>query len=120
MTDENSWEQVFACANRQPVDARKEDLGRDVRKISLSELGADPAGSLPLSEESLDVLVAIDDALERLDGVSARQRSIVECLFFGGMTADETAVALGISSRTVKRDWALAQAWLYRELRDRV
>jgi RNA polymerase sigma factor (TIGR02999 family) len=101
-------------------DRRAKKRGRDVRKISLSELSEDPAGSLPLSEESLDVLVAVDDALERLDGVSARQRSIVECLFFGGMTADETAVALGISSRTVKRDWALAQAWLYRELRDRV
>ena len=66
------------------------------------------------------MLVAVDDALERLDGVSPRQRGIVECLFFGGMTAEETAVAMGISSRTVKRDWALAQAWLYRELRDRV
>ena len=101
-------------------DRRAKKRGRDVRKISLSELGADPAGSLPVSEDSLDVLVAVDDALERLDGVSPRQRGIVECLFFGGMTADETAVAMGISSRTVKRDWALAQAWLYRELRDRV
>jgi RNA polymerase sigma factor (TIGR02999 family) len=99
-------------------DRRAKKRGRDVRKISLSELGADPAGSLPVSEESLDVLVAVDEALERLDRVSPRQRGIVECLFFGGMTAAETAAAMGISSRTVKRDWALAQAWLYRELRD--
>ena len=76
-------------------DRRAKKRGRDVRKISLSELGADPAGSLPVSEDSLDVLVAVDDALERLDGVSPRQRGIVECLFFGGMTADETAVAHG-------------------------
>jgi len=94
--------------------------GRDVRTISLDELGGNLAGSLPVSEESLDVLVAVDEALERLDRVSPRQRGIVECRFFGGMTAEETAVALGISPRTVKRDWALAQAWLYRELRDRV
>ena len=62
----------------------------------------------------------VDDALERLDRINPRQRGIVECRFFGGMTAEETAAAMGISSRTVKRDWALAQAWLYRELRDRV
>jgi RNA polymerase sigma factor (TIGR02999 family) len=102
-------------------DRRAKKRGRDVRKISLSELRTEPPGLLlPVSEEALDVLVAVDDALERLDGVSSRQRGIVECLFFGGMTAAETAVAMGISSRTVKRDWALAQAWLYRELRDRV
>jgi RNA polymerase sigma factor (TIGR02999 family) len=101
-------------------DRRARKRGRNVRKISLSELAADPAGSLPVSEESLDVLVAVDDALERLDRISPRQRGIVECRFFGGMTAEETAVALGVSPRTVKRDWAFAQVWLYRELRDRV
>jgi len=101
-------------------DRRARKRGRHVRKISLSELAADPAGSLPVSEESLDVLVAVDDALERLDRISPRQRGIVECRFFGGMTAEETAVALGVSPRTVKRDWAFAQVWLYRELRDRV
>ena len=101
-------------------DRRARKRGRDARKISLSDLRTDPAGSLSVSEESLDLLVAVDDALERLDSVSPRQRGIVECRFFGGMTAEETAVALGISPRTVKRDWALAQAWLYRELRGRV
>jgi RNA polymerase sigma factor (sigma-70 family) len=94
--------------------------GTGVRTISLSELGADPPGSLSVSEEHLDVLLEIDAALERLDRVSPRQRAIVECRFFGGMTDEETAAAMGVSSRTVKRDWALAQAWLYRELRDRV
>ena len=101
-------------------DRRAGKRGRDVRKISLSDLGIDPPGSLSVSEDQLDVLVEIDDALERLDRISPRQRGIVECRFFGGMTADETAAAMGISPRTVKRDWALAQAWLYRELRDRV
>jgi RNA polymerase sigma factor (TIGR02999 family) len=101
-------------------DRRAGKRGHGVRKISLSELGADPPGSLSVSEEHLDVLLDIDAALERLDRVSPRQRAIVECRFFGGMTDEETAAAMGVSSRTVKRDWALAQAWLYRELRDRV
>jgi RNA polymerase sigma factor (TIGR02999 family) len=101
-------------------DRRARKRGDGVRKISLSELAVDPPGSLSLSEEHVDLLVGIDEALERLDRVNPRQRQVVECRFFGGMTAEETAAALGISSRTVKRDWALAQAWLYRELRDRV
>ena len=99
-------------------DRRAGKRGAAVRKISLSELGVDPPGSLSVSEEQLDVLVGIDDALERLDRINPRQRGIVECRFFGGMTAEETAAAMGISPRTVKRDWAVAQAWLYRELRD--
>ena len=101
-------------------DRRARKRGDGVRKISLSELGADPPGSLSVSEEHVDVLVGIDEALERLDRINPRQRQVVECRFFGGRTAEETAAALGLSSRTVKRDWALAQAWLYRELRDRV
>ena len=101
-------------------DRRARKRGDDVRKISLSELGVDTPGSRSVSDEHIDVLVGIDEALERLDRINPRQRQIVECRFFGGMTAEETAAALGISSRTVKRDWALAQAWLYRELRDRV
>ena len=94
--------------------------GRSVGKISLSDLPVEPRGVLAVSEESLDVLVAIDDALNRLDRISPRQRGIVECRFFAGMTTEETATAMGISPTTVKRDWAVAQAWLYRELRDRV
>ena len=101
-------------------DRRARKRGDGVRKISLSELGVDALGPLSVSDEHVDLLVGIDEALERLDRVNPRQRQVVECRFFGGMNADETAAALGISSRTVKRDWALAQAWLYRELRDRV
>ena len=100
-------------------DRRARKRGDGVRKISLSELAVDPPGSLSVSDEQVDLLVGIDEALERLDRINPRQRHIVECRFFGGMTAEETAAAMGISSRTVKRDWALAQAWLYRELRDR-
>jgi RNA polymerase sigma factor (TIGR02999 family) len=101
-------------------DRRARKRGDGVQKISLSELGVDKRGSLSVSDEHVNVLAGIDEALERLDRINPRQRGIVECRFFGGMTVEETAAALGISPRTVKRDWALAQAWLYRELRDRV
>jgi RNA polymerase sigma-70 factor (ECF subfamily) len=63
-----------------------------------------------------DVL-AIDDALERLAAVDAEQVRIIELRFFAGLTVEETAHVLGRSARTVKREWRLAKAWLYRELR---
>jgi RNA polymerase sigma factor (TIGR02999 family) len=66
-------------------DRRAKKRGRDVRKISLSELRTEPPGLLlPVSEEALDVLVAVDDALERLDGVSSRQRGIVDACSSAG------------------------------------
>ena len=61
-------------------------------------------------------LVALDEALTRLEELSERQARIVECRFFAGMDLRETAEALGISPATVKRDWTLARAWLNREL----
>ena len=63
-----------------------------------------------------DTLVALDDALTALSRLSARQSRVVECRFYAGMSVAETALALGVSEPTVKRDWAVAQAWLYREL----
>jgi RNA polymerase sigma factor (TIGR02999 family) len=59
-----------------------------------------------------DRVVALDEALQRLAGVSERQARIVECRFFGGMTVEQTAYALGLSTPTVVRGWAVAQAWL--------
>lgn len=61
-------------------------------------------------------LVELDDALRCLERLDPQQAQIVELRFFGGMTVDETAEVLGISSRTVKRDWAVARAWLHGEL----
>ncbi|HRQ35622.1 MAG TPA: ECF-type sigma factor, partial [Chiayiivirga sp.] len=58
----------------------------------------------------------INDALERLAGLSPRLAQVVECRFFAGYSEDETARALGITDRTVRRDWVKARAWLYREL----
>ena len=67
--------------------------------------------------DQTETLIALDAALTELGRRSERQSRVVECRFYGGMSIPETAVALGISEATVKRDWAVAQAWLYRELR---
>lgn len=63
-----------------------------------------------------EALIALDEALVKLERHDPRQRSVVECRFFGGMTIEDTAEALVLSPATVKRDWTMAQAWLYREL----
>jgi RNA polymerase sigma-70 factor (ECF subfamily) len=67
-------------------------------------------------ERDLDVL-ALDDALRRLEAVAPRQARIVELRYFGGLEIDATALALDISPATVKRDWTFARAFLLRELR---
>jgi RNA polymerase sigma factor (TIGR02999 family) len=61
-------------------------------------------------------LVALDEALERLAGIDERRSKIVELRFFGGLSEEEAAQVLGISTRTVKRDWRVAKAWLYNEI----
>jgi RNA polymerase sigma factor (TIGR02999 family) len=67
-------------------------------------------------EDRADMLLALDDALARLAALDERLSRVVECRFFGGMTEPETAAALGISERTVRRDWLKAKLWLYGEL----
>jgi RNA polymerase sigma-70 factor (ECF subfamily) len=65
-------------------------------------------------------LLVLDEALQRLAGLDPRQSSIVEMRFFGGLTEDEIAEVIGVSTRTVKREWTMAKAWLYAELRDAI
>ena len=69
-----------------------------------------------ITEEKVDALIALEKALKRLEKEDSREAKVVECRFFGGMTVEETAAALNISNRTVKRDWAMALAWLRREI----
>jgi len=71
------------------------------------------------TDEASDIadVLAIDEALERLADIDPDQVRIVEMRFFAGLTVDETAHVLGRSPRTVKREWQLARAWLFRELR---
>ena len=70
------------------------------------------------SAQNLD-LVALDDALNTLAAFDPRQSLVIELRFFGGLSVEETAEALKVSPGTVRRDWSLAQAWLYRELSKR-
>jgi RNA polymerase sigma factor (TIGR02999 family) len=71
---------------------------------------------IPVTERA-DVIIALDEALDRLAGMDARLAQVVECRFFGGLTEAETAAALSVSQRTVAREWAAARAWLHQELR---
>jgi RNA polymerase sigma factor (TIGR02999 family) len=74
-----------------------------------------PALPLPVALDALDAL-ALDGALARLEALDPDQARIVELRFFGGLTVEETAEVVGVSPATVKREWALAKGWLYREL----
>jgi RNA polymerase sigma factor (TIGR02999 family) len=73
-------------------------------------------GDIPEPSAEVDVL-ALDEALERLAAIDAQQAKVVEFRYFAGMTIEETAAALDVSPGTVKREWSVAKAWLYRELR---
>jgi RNA polymerase sigma factor (TIGR02999 family) len=83
--------------------------GRDAQMIPLEDIVA-AAATRPGD------VIALDAALEELAALDARQARIVEHRFFAGMTVEDTAEALGISPATVKREWAMARAWLNREL----
>lgn len=94
-------------ARRRHADKRG---GRQQPK-SLSDVNA----GAPDQSESI---LAVNQALEMLDKIDARQAQVVECRFFGGMTVRETATALDVSPSTVKRDWRTAKLWLSRAMRN--
>ena len=71
---------------------------------------ADPNAAAPAE------LLDLDEAIKRLEALEPRHSRVVECRFFGGMTVEETAEALSVSPKTVKRDWAMSRIWLNREL----
>jgi RNA polymerase sigma factor (TIGR02999 family) len=79
---------------------------------------------VPLTEDAAlaergEALLCLDEALERLALHNRRLSQVVECRYFAGMTEEETAEGLGVTTRTVQRDWAKARAWLYLELHDK-
>lgn len=67
-------------------------------------------------EQQMDFILALDQALTRLSSVAERACRVVECRYFGGLTEKETAEVLGVTDRTVRRDWTKAREWLYRAL----
>src|SRR5262245_34885692 len=85
--------------------------GGDMQRINLDH------DLVLLSPKQSAELPALDEALSRLAEVSPRQSRVVELKFFGGWSEDEIAEILQVSKRTVKRDWNVARAWLYREVR---
>ena len=90
-----------------------EKRGGGADRITLDESIVSAA---PAKDDGIDVL-ALDDALTRLAALDQQQAKIVELRYFGGLTIEETADAMEISPATVKRQWALARAWLRRELK---
>jgi RNA polymerase sigma factor, TIGR02999 family len=96
-------------------DRSRKKRGGEVEEVSLRHV--DLASRTPdISDEAADSLTALADALERLGQISKRQCQVVECRFFAGLSVEETALALGVSPATVKRDWTFARAWLHREM----
>lgn len=89
--------------------------GAEVEILPVDEVGDAPPKT-PSDAGDWDRLIDLDKALKSLGRIEPRQEKVVEMRFFGGLTEDETAEALGVSQRTVKRDWRVARAWLYAEL----
>lgn len=107
----------FGAAGR----AMRQVLVDHARQRKAAKRGGDRvAVTLEEGHASVDALahdvLDLDAALERLAAESERSVRVVECRFFGGLSVEETAAALGVSERTVKYDWKFARAWLYREL----
>lgn len=92
-------------------DQKRQKRGGDAIEVSFSE-------SAHLSPEKSVELVALDEALQRLAEIDERKSRVVELRYFGGLSVEETAEVLGVSTITVIRDWNMAKAWLAREIRD--
>lgn len=90
-------------------DRRRDKRGGEAERVSLSEVAI-------MSEEKSEELIALDKALTKLESTDERKSRVVELRYFGGMSVEETAAFLKVSSVTVARDWKLARAWLRREI----
>ena len=90
---------------------RRRAAKRGAGQASVRVTNADAGIDVDLAE-----LIALDDALERLGKLNPRLPRVVELRFFTGLNEEEIAEVLGVTSRTVQRDWATARAWLYKEL----
>src|SRR5271166_6669012 len=88
----------------------REKRGAGQREVPMDE-------ALAFAPDQSVELVKLDQALERLTKLDPRQGKIVELRFFGGLTVEQTAELLGISPKTVKRDWSMAKAWLHGDLK---
>jgi RNA polymerase sigma factor (TIGR02999 family) len=110
LADRSHFLGVAAIAMRRILveHARRRNVerhGGERQRVSLSDLAL-------AQDESADAVLELNDALERLGALDARLVRVVECRYFLGLTEDETAAALGITARTVRRDWIKAKGWL--------
>ena len=117
LSDYRSRSHFYATASK----AMRQILMNYAEKISAAKRGSDPvqvtlSGHMPVTEDTLDDLLVMNEVLVELEKTHPRQCRLFECRVFGGMTIEETAVALGVSPATVNRDWALLSAWIYREM----
>jgi RNA polymerase sigma-70 factor (ECF subfamily) len=92
----------------------REKRGGGVQPVPVEEMRI---AAPPRSMDAVDVL-ALDRALTQLEALDADQGRIVELRYYGGLTIEETAVVMGVSAATIKREWAMAKSWLYRALTD--
>ncbi|HYY95177.1 MAG TPA: sigma-70 family RNA polymerase sigma factor [Pyrinomonadaceae bacterium] len=92
-------------------DRQRDKRGGRAVQVSLSEVAA-------IGAEKSAELIALDEALQKLAEVDERKSRVVELRYFGGLSVEETAEVLGVSTVTVARDWKLAKAWLAREIRN--
>jgi RNA polymerase sigma-70 factor, ECF subfamily len=114
---------VAVRASRQIVSnyARLAQTAKRGSGAVIASLAHDAGSAHDVADVSLaaaDRIEALDEALQHLERLHPRPCRVVECRFFGGLSIAETAAALHLSEATVKRDWAVAQAWLHRALRD--
>jgi RNA polymerase sigma-70 factor (ECF subfamily) len=91
---------------------RRARRGGGLRRVSFD-------GAALVSAARSDELLAVDESLARLEKLDPRQCRIVELRYFGGLTMGEVATVLGISAKTVMREWSTAKAWLYGDLKER-
>jgi RNA polymerase sigma factor (TIGR02999 family) len=115
--DRSHFFAIGAQAMRRILVNHAKSRGRVKRGGGKQKLPLDEA--LTVSLEDDDEILAVDEALEKLAALDERQAKIVELRFFGGLNVDEVAAVLGVSKRTVEREWAACRAWLRRELSDR-
>ena len=113
-TDERHFVGIAARSMRQILVERARARGAQKRWAELDRVTL--SASLAAAADPEAMLPAIDEALARLETIDAEQARIVELRYFMGLSIEETADTLGISPATLKRRWALARAWLFREL----
>lgn len=90
----------------------RQKRGGEIQKVSLDE-------ALAFSDQQAEEVLALDESLQRLARLDPRQARVVEMRFFAGLNVEEVAEVLQLSPKTIKRDWSVAKAWLYADLKER-